>query len=83
LPILNYGCEVWGFHPGKAVERLHVQFCKQLLGVKKNTQNDFVYGELGRMPLQNTRYYVLVKFWLKILQSDNKKYIKIVYNMVY
>ena len=24
LPILNYGCEVWGFHPGKAVERLHV-----------------------------------------------------------
>lgn len=83
MPILNYGCEVWGFHPGKAVERLHVQFCKQLLGVKKNTQNDFVYGELGRMPLQNTRYYALVKFWLKILQSDNKKYIKIVYNMLY
>ena len=35
------------------------------------------------MPLQNTRYYALVKFWRKILQSDNKKYIKIVYNMLY
>jgi len=74
---------MWGFHPGKDVERLHVQYCKQLLGVKKNTQNDFVYGELGRMPVQNTRYYALVKFWLKILQSDNKKYIKIVYNMLF
>jgi len=62
LPILNYGCEVWGCHPGKAVERLHVQFCKQLLGVKKNPQNEFVYGELGRMPLRNTRYYALVNF---------------------
>jgi len=55
LPILNYGCEVWGFHPDKAVERLHVQFCKQILHVEKNTQNAFVYSELGRMPLQNTR----------------------------
>jgi len=83
LPILNYGCEVWGFQPGKAVERLHVQFCKQLLCVQKNTHNDFVYGDLGRMPLQNIRCYELVKFWLRILQSDNKKYIKIVYTMLY
>ena len=62
FPILNYGCEVWGCHPGKAVERVYVQFCKQLLGVKKNPQNEFVYGELGRMPLRNTRYYALVNF---------------------
>jgi len=51
--------------------------------VKKNTQNDFVYGELGGMSLQNTQYYALVKFWMRILQSDNKKYIKNVYNMLY
>jgi len=30
-------------------ERVHLQFCKRLLGVKRCTQNDFVYGELGRM----------------------------------
>ena len=34
-PILNYGCEVWGFIQGNAIERVHLQFCKQLLGVKK------------------------------------------------
>ena len=34
-PILNYGSEVWGFIQGKSIERVHLQFCKQLLGVKK------------------------------------------------
>ena len=47
-PILNYSCEVWGFCQANAIERVYMQFCKKLLGVKKTTQNDFVYGELGR-----------------------------------
>ena len=46
-PIMKYGSEVWGFIEGKSLERVHLQFCKQLLGVKESTQNDFVYGELG------------------------------------
>ena len=83
LPILNYGCETWGFHSGTALERVQLQFCKQLLGVKKCTQNDFIYGELGRTPLQNHRYYTVVKYWLKILQADSKRYIKIIYNTLY
>ena len=41
-PILNYGSEVWGFKQSNAIERVHLQFCKRLLGVKKTTQNDFV-----------------------------------------
>lgn len=28
LPILNYGSEVWGFHKGDTIERIHTQFCK-------------------------------------------------------
>ena len=26
LPILNYGCEVWGFHSGPDIERVHLKF---------------------------------------------------------
>lgn len=29
-PILNYGCEVWGFHKAQNIERLHTQFCKNI-----------------------------------------------------
>ena len=47
-PILNYGCEVWGFIQANAFERVHFEFCKRLLGVKKTTPNDFIYGELLR-----------------------------------
>ena len=43
-PILNYGSEVWGFNNSKAVETVHLSFCKRMIGVKQTTQNDFFYG---------------------------------------
>lgn len=36
-PVLNYDCEVWGFIKGTAIEKVHMQFCKRMLGVKKTT----------------------------------------------
>ena len=41
---------------------MHLKCCKQLLGVKQTTQNDFVYGELGRYPLIVHRQYRIIKF---------------------
>ena len=52
IPILNYGCEVWGFIPANAIERVHMQFCKRLLGVKKNTQNDLCLWGVRENKLQ-------------------------------
>jgi len=62
-----------------AVERVHTQFCKSLLGVKTSTQNGFIYGELGRIDLKTIRIYSAVKFWLKILGANENKYINVVY----
>ena len=42
--ILNYSCEVWGFHNARDVEQVYLSFCKRVLGEKKTTQNDFVYA---------------------------------------
>ena len=81
-PILNYSCEVWGFIQANAIERVHLQFCKKLLGVKKSTQNDFVYGELGRTNYISKRYAIIIKYWFKILTAPENKYIKLVYNMM-
>ena len=64
-PILNYGCEVWGVFQANSIERVHLQFCKRLLGVKKTTQNDFVYGELVRTNYITRRYLIIVKYWFK------------------
>ena len=61
---------------------MHLQFCKKLLGVKKTTQNDFVYGELGRTTCSTKRYSMIVKYWFKILAAQESKYIKLIYNLM-
>jgi hypothetical protein len=55
LPILNYGCEMWGFHCASDVENVHLRFLRYLRGVKQQTNSAAVYGELGRAPLDIVR----------------------------
>ena len=81
-PILNYGCEVWGFSQARVIERVHLQFCKRLLCVKTSTQNDFVYGELGRTDFYTRRVYIIIKYWLKVIATDERKYIQTVYKLM-
>ena len=69
--ILNYGSAVWGFTKSKDLERIHLQFCKSILGVKQSTSNAAIYGELGRCPLYISRYVFIMKFWLKLHHSKN------------
>ena len=72
-PILNYASEVWGFHKATSVETIHLQFCKKVLGVKQSTQNDFVYREIGRTDYQSRRFVALIKYWLKVISSEETK----------
>ena len=81
--VLNYGCEVWGLQDSIKIERVHLKFCKEILGVRTQTQNNFVYGELGRTPLITRRVVNVIKYWLKILQCDDIKYVKAIYTILY
>ena len=81
-PILNFGSEVWGFYKASSIETVHLQFCKKILGVKQTTQNDFIYGELGRTDYQSRRYMSIIKFWLKIVSSQENKLIRHIYKMM-
>lgn len=81
-PILNFGSEVWGFSKSPSIETVHLQYCKKLLGVKQSTQNDFIYGELGRIDYQSRRYLAIIRYWFKVVGSEENKYIKQVYNMM-
>ena len=77
-PILNYGCEVWGFCQAKQIERTHMMFCKQLLGVKTSTQNDFIYGEFGRTDYYSRRLFIIIKYWFKIIHANDRKNVKLI-----
>ena len=67
---LNYGIKVLGFYKAKAIEIVHMYFCKKILGLKQSTQNDFVYGELGRIDYQSHHYIKIIKSWLKVIYSS-------------
>lgn len=82
LPILNYGSQVWGFAEGQSLELIHTKFCKRILGVRQQTQNNFVYSELGRYPLKCYRIVNIIKFWFKILKCPDLKLLKISYLML-
>ena len=79
-PILNYGSEIWGLTESMVLERVLIKFCKKLLGVKIQTQNNFVYGELGRTSLITKRAINVIRYWLKIIQLENHKYVKCIYS---
>ncbi len=67
LPILSYGCKVWGvdIKCGAAAEALHRDFLRRMLGVRRSTANYIVLAELARFPLQ-------VHFWQQILRYHHK-----------
>jgi hypothetical protein len=68
-PILLYGAEVWGVYNLHEIDKLHLRFCKQILGVKSQTPNYAVFGELGRMPLYIICKERSIRFWLKIMKN--------------
>ena len=82
-PVLSYGSEVWGLFNSPQLERVHLNFCKELLGVRTQTQNNFVYGELGRTSLFSRRSVNVIRYWLKIVNMQTIKYVRIVYNKMY
>lgn len=52
MPILMYCAEIWGIYSTThLIEKVHIQFCQNILGVKSQTPNMAVLGELGRYPL--------------------------------
>ena len=69
--ILSYSCEIWGYHSAIDIEKVHIDFCKRVLGVSKKCTNMMVFAELGRFPLNTSRKFRIIKYWLKILNTNN------------
>ena len=69
--VLLYGSELWGFYKSADVEKVHLNFCKNVLGVGKKTSNNMVYFELGRLPLNVKMKLRIFKYWIKLKTTEN------------
>lgn len=80
--ILNYGSEIYGYHIANDIEIIHTKFFRKILHVRKSTNLSTLYGELGRHPMLIQRKINIIRYWLKILKSDDNKLIKKLYMML-
>ena len=73
LLILTYGCEVWGYENTKQLGKLHLQFCRNILGVRTTTPNFMTYGELDRTPIDILCIQLrIVNFWNRLISNEKK-----------
>ena len=83
VPILCYCSEIWGHTYQDQTEKIHVNFCKFVLGVSKTASHGAVLGECGRLPLSIHYQKRYVKFWLKLLKSDEGSLLMLVIKRKY
>ena len=56
VPILLFGCEIWGHANISEIEVFYKKFLKTTLGLTKTTPDCMVYGEVGKFSLQYIYY---------------------------
>ena len=69
IPILLYGCEIWGYENIDIIDSIHISFLRHILPVKKGTQLFMLYGELGRKPLGLIFQQRIIGFWARIISN--------------
>ena len=73
MPILLYGCEIWGYENVDCLEIFYRKFLKYVLKLHNQTSNCMVYGETGKMPLSETIKSRMICFWHRISIGNNNK----------
>ena len=73
LPVLLYGCEIWGSENIDLCEKLHLKFCRYVLNVKSSTPSYMIYGELGRFPVMSSLYSKMIGFWANLVCGNSNK----------
>ena len=81
ITFLLYGSEIWGYERRNQIEKVHLRFCKFVLGVEQSAISAAVLGECGRLPLHIKYNKRFIKYWLKLLRSPQGSLLQICYKM--
>ena len=71
LPVLTYGCEIWGHEIIDLVKGLQVKFYKLLLKLRRSTPTFMLFGETGRCPVDVHIKCRMLCFWFKLISQEN------------
>ena len=82
VPVLLYGCEVWGCADIKQIEVYYRKILKQVLNVKNYTPNCMVYGESGTYPLDGLIKSKMCAYWCRLLTGSRHKISYLLYKII-
>ena len=71
LPVLTYGCELWGFQSCDIVQKLQLRFYKMVLRLKQSTPSYMIFGDLGKYPVDIIIKTRMLMFWFKLVKNLN------------
>ena len=78
-PIMEYGAEIWGEKKWKEGEGLQNEMGRRVLGVSRLTTKEVIQGELGLQSVKSRRSFLRIKFWIKILKTDENRLVYKIY----
>ena len=82
LPVLLYGCEIWGYEDCEDVEIFFRYFLKNTLKLNRQTPSPMVYGESGKKPLTIKVQIRMINFWVRIVFGDDNKIVFKIYKLI-
>ena len=71
VPILTYGCEVWGFGTNDVVNKLQRKFLKIILRLRTSTPTAMLHGETGTFPVEVTIKSRIMNYWYTLVSHEN------------
>ena len=80
MPILLYGCEIWGHENLEMIESFYMKFLKNAIHVHSKTTNCMVHGETGTTPIKIIIQQKILIFWHRLVTGDQSKLSIILYN---
>lgn len=73
LPILTYGCEIFGYENTEILEGVHLEFLRKIGKLRKSTPRYMLYAEFGRHPIKLIIKQRMLNFWTRILRGKTSK----------
>ena len=82
VPILLYGCEIWGYSNLNKLEAVQRSFYKQILKLNAGTASCIVLGEVGRTKIERIVHQRMLNYWARLLTGGQSKIAKSVYDLL-
>ncbi len=84
IPIVQYGCSVWGFNDkNKHSDMIQKKAIRYFLGDNNFTPIPALYGEMGWLPSKYGKMICMIQLWNRLIRLSNDRLTKHIFRVDY